>query len=157
MSEEYRFAEIRMSEDPDRGGPGIIEGVIVPYGKMAGDRRELFMPGSLEWREEGVILNEQHNRQAPIMRIKPVADDSGVRIKAALPDTQRGRDAAAGIRNGTYTGLSVQFIPRVEDRSAGVRRIKRAKLTGVGLVDSPSYDAPVSVRQEQKTARKYWY
>ena len=44
------------------------------------------------------FLNEQHNRQAPIMRFTPELDGKELRIDAALPDTQRGRDAATMIK-----------------------------------------------------------
>ena len=56
--------------------------------------------------------------QSPILRFTPEVDGDEVRIDAALPDTQRGRDAATMIRNGTFQGLSIEF--RAEAR--GPRR-----------------------------------
>ena len=63
-----------------------------------------------------------------------------------LPDTQRGRDAATMIKNGTMTGLSIEFRSELEGRAAGVREIRRAHLAAAALVDSPSYGTSVEVR-----------
>ena len=49
------------------------------------------------------------SRQAPILRFIPEVDGAEVRIDAALPDTQRGRDAATMVRNGILRGLSIEF------------------------------------------------
>ena len=82
---------------------------LITYGKRALDRAEVFAPGALQWPADGIILNMQHDRQAPIMRFTPELDGAELRIDAALPDTQRGRDAATMVRNGTFTGLSIEF------------------------------------------------
>ena len=111
------------------------------------------MTGALEWPDGGIVLNEQHNRQAPIMRFEPEARGGAVVIDAPLPDTARGRDAATGIRNGTFRGLSVEFHAQEESQRAGVRTIRKAALIAAGLVDSPSYPAS-AVEVRRKTARK---
>ena len=154
---ELRCA-IELRADDARESPGRIVGTLVTYGERAGDRAELFTPGSLTWPETGVILNEQHNRQAPIMRFVPTVEGREVRIDAALPDTQRGRDASTMIRNGTFTGLSVEFRSRRETRSAGgLREIHAAELGGAGLVDSPSYrGSSVEVRHKDRRRRRLW-
>jgi len=103
-----------------------------------------------------VILNEQHNRQAPIMRFTPQEAEGRVLIDAALPDTQRGRDAATMIREGTFTGLSVEFRAVRESSRAGVREVEAARLVAAALVDSPSYPASrVEVRQ-RSARRRVW-
>ncbi len=154
---ELRCA-IELRADDARESPGRIVGTLVTYGERAGDRAELFTPGALTWPDGGVILNEQHNRQAPIMRFVPTVEGRQVRIDAALPDTQRGRDAATMVRNGTFTGLSVEFRARRETRSAGgVREIHAAELGGAGLVDSPSYrGSSVEVRHKGRRRRRLW-
>ena len=143
--------EIRCSieyrEDESRQSPGRIVGSLITYGKRARDRAEVFAPGALHWPDGGIVLNEQHNRQAPILRFTPQIDGAEVRIDAALPDTQRGRDAATSIRNGLMTGLSIEFRSEAEGRaSGGVRQIRRAHLAGAALVDSPSHVSQVEVR-----------
>ncbi len=152
--------EIRCSieyrEDETRQSPGRIVGTLLTYGKRALDRAEVFSPGALRWPDDGIILNEQHNRQAPIMRFTPELSGDEVRIDAALPDTQRGRDAATMIRNGTFTGLSIEFRSQSEGRSAGVRQIRQAHLSAAALVDSPSHSSTVEVQAKPSTRRRPW-
>ena len=156
MSSEIRCA-VELRADDSRQSPGRIVGTLMRYGARAGDRPERFAEGALSWREGGIILNEQHNRAAPIMRFTPTVEGSEVRIDAALPDTSRGRDAATMIRNGTLTGLSVEFKSTSEGRAGGVREIRAAKLTAAGLVDDPSYpSASVEVRAGGKRRPRIW-
>ena len=148
---------IEIREDGSRQSPGRIVGTLLTYGERAGDRPEVFMPGALSWPEGGIILNEQHNRQAPIMRFVPELRDGKVLIDAALPDTQRGRDAAVMVRNGTMTGLSVEFRASRESRSArGVRQIETARLLAAGLVDSGSYAGSRVEVRARSGRRRVW-
>ena len=104
---EQRAYEIRTMPRIQTGnGPGILSGVLMPFEERASDRAEAFARGSLSWTADGILLREQHNRQAPICRFVPVDDGKVLRVDIPLPDTQRGRDAAIGVRNGTYRGLS---------------------------------------------------
>ena len=64
-----------------------------------------------------------------------------------------GRDASTEIRSGLLTGLSVSFQAKRQAFAGGVRRIQSAAMTAVGLVTSPSYDAPVEIRQRREGAR----
>ena len=152
---EHRAVEICIADDPERRGPGLLTGVLIPYEKRATDRAEMFARGALYWPDEGVLLREQHNRQAPIVRFVPEDTGSELRVSFPLPDTSRGRDAALMIRNGTLRGLSVEFRAERETFRDGVRIVQRAKLTGAGLVDDPSYRAPVEVRGKQRR-RRVW-
>lgn len=145
MNDEIRCA-IECREDDTRQGPGRLVGTVLTYGQCAKDRAEMFMKDSLTWPAEGVVLNRQHARGAPIMRVIPEVRGEAVVIDAPLPDTTAGRDAAAEVRQGLMTGLSVSFQAARQEHRAGVRRIQAATMTAVGLVDSPSYDAPVEVR-----------
>ena len=137
---------IELRADETRQSPGRIVGTLLTYGKRARDRAEAFEAGALHWPEVGVILNEQHNRQAPIMRFVPELAGDELRIDAALPDTQRGRDAATMIKNGTFTGLSIEFRSEAEGRPSGVRMIRKGYLGGAALVDSGSHVTSVEVR-----------
>ena len=152
---EIRCA-IELRADDSRQSPGRVVGTLLTYGERAGDRAEMFVADALTWPDTGVVLNEQHNRQAPIMRFTPTVEGREVRIDARLPDTSRGRDAATMIRNGTMTGLSVEFRARRETRSAsGVREIRAAELRGAALVDDPSYTgSSVAVRHRRTTERR---
>ena len=142
---EIRCA-IEYRADDTRQSPGRIVGTLLTYEQRASDRAEVFADGALRWDDGGVVLNEQHNRQAPIMRFTPTVEGQEVRIDAALPDTQRGRDAATMVRNGTMRGLSIEFRALEEGRRAGMREVRAARLLGAALVDDPSYRGQLEVR-----------
>ena len=139
--------EIRYAEDETRASPGRLTGVLLRYEERARDRPEVFRRGSLRWPENGVLVREQHNRQAPIVRVIPYLDGDAVKIDTPLPNTARGRDAVTNIREGVLGGLSVEFHAEDEGRRGNLREIRRALLGGAGLVDSPSYkSSTVEVR-----------
>ena len=153
---ESRAVEIRFEADPERLGPGRLIGTLMPYETRAQDRNEKFAQGALHWPAEGVLLREQHNRQAPIVRFTPTEQAGAVEVAIPLPDTQRGRDAAVSVRNGTLRGLSVEFVSEKESMAAGLRVIERAKLVGAGLVDSPSYAGARVEARGKKARRRVW-
>ena len=59
--------EIRQAEDPSRESPGRLVGTLLTYEERARDRNEVFRRGALTWPADGILINEQHNRQAPIL------------------------------------------------------------------------------------------
>ena len=149
--DEIRLA-IELKEDEYRAGPGRLVGTVIKYGVEARDRKEVFDLGSLSWPASGIILNRQHSRKSPIMRVTPIVVGDEVRIDELLIDSSAGRDAAVEIRSGLLTGLSIEFRSIQESVVNGVRRISAAILGGVGLVDSPAYEAAsVEVRAKGVT------
>ena len=135
--------EVRAAEDETRQSPGRIIGTLLTYGERASDRPEMFLDGALRWASAGFNINEQHTRQAPIVRAIPYLDGKAIKIDAAVPDTQRGRDAITNIREGVYTGLSVEFYAEQEEYRQSMRVIKRGILGGAALVDRASYGGSV--------------
>ena len=135
---EIRCA-IEVRADETRQSPGRLVGTLLTYGERASDRAELFAAGSLRWPDGGIMLREQHNRQAPIARFTPALQGDRLIIDAPMPDTTRGRDAIAGVRAGVYGGLSVEFYAEDEQWAGELRTINRGVLVGAGLVDDPSY------------------
>ena len=145
------LTEVRFQEDTTRETPGRLVGTLLTYEMRAHDRPELFERGALRWPDDGILIREQHNRQAPICRVIPFMDGDAVKVDAALPNTTRGRDAAENVRQGVLGGLSVEFQAVKEGRRNGVRVIRDALLVGGGLVDSPSYaGSTVEVRAESE-------
>ena len=155
MRDEIRCS-VECRQDETRQGPGRLVGRILTYGERATDRPELFEPGALTWPAEGVVLQRQHARGAPIMRVIPALVGDELRIDQALPDTTAGRDAATEIRSGLMRGLSVSFSAQRQAFVGGTRRIQSAAMTAVGLVDSPSYDSPVEIRSRRDERRRTW-
>ena len=142
---ENLLVECRYVADDSRESPGRIVGTLLTYGELSRDRPERFLRDSLQWETTGIVLNEQHNRAAAIMRVHPQLIENELLIDEPLPNTQRGRDAAVNIRDGLFTGLSVEFARRnvVANYVGGVREIRQATLVGVGLVDLASYPGSV--------------
>ena len=145
---------IELRADDSRQSPGRLVGELMRYETRARSRREMFSAGSLSWPEDGIILNLSHDRKQPLMRIIPEVRDLAVIVDQILPDTQRGRDAAVMIRDGTLRGLSVEFISQAEGLREGLREVRRAKLTAAGLVDDGEYGS-VEVREKHKR-RQVW-
>ena len=150
--DEIRFA-VELREVEEGQSPRLV-GTILTYGERARDRAEVFELGSMSWPEGGIVLNRQHRRDSPIMRITPEVRGDKLVVDAELPDTTAGRDTAVEIRNKLFRGLSIEFRAVKQAYVDGVRRIQQAVLGGVGLVDSPSYGgSTVEVRCGR---RKRW-
>ena len=151
MMTDLLSCEIRYTADESRESPGRIVGTLLTYEVRASDRPEIFRRGALRWPSDGILIREMHQRDRPIMRVVPFVEGDQVLIESALPNTQRGRDAVENIRQGVYSGLSVEFRAEAEGRRGNLREITKALLGGAGLVDSPSYSgSTVEVR------RRYW-
>ena len=139
MSETLYGGAVEFRADDSHRSPGRLVGTLMSYGQPAGDRRETFAAGSLEWPSDGVVLRRQHVPGAPIMRVIPEVRGDAIVIDAELPDTAAGRDTAVEVRDGLFRGLSVEFVARRQVYRAGVREITSGVLTGAGLVTKPSY------------------
>ena len=155
MKLELRWAEIRFEEDTTRQSPGRIVGVLGVYGERASDRPEMVMAGAFTFPDGGVVVNRQHERKSPIVRVHPRIDGNVVRVDQPLLDTTAGRDAAVEIRGGLMTGLSVEMYVKEERQRNGIREIISAYVPRAALVDSSSYlGATVEVRERLATARR---
>ena len=92
---------------------------------------------------------------APIVRFVPEVRGDDVVVDVQLPDTGRGRDAATMVRNGTMTGLSVEFEALSDTQRGAMREIIAGRLMGAGLVDDPSYaESTVNVRAKRPAGRR---
>ena len=154
MKGEIRCA-VELREDGERQSPGRLTGVLLRYGERAHDRPELFEAGALRWPDNGIVLRRQHNRGQPITRVIPELRAGAVVLDAPLPDTAAGRDAAREIRDGLFTGLSIEFRATAQTYRGGVRRISGALLNAAGLVDTPSYSGS-TVEVRGKRGRRLW-
>ena len=147
---EHLLIPLEFRQDETRESPGLLSGILMLYGTKANDRAEMFEQDALHWPESGILIREQHNRQAPIVRALPYVDGRQLRINAPLLNNTRGRDVAESMKgpNPLFTGLSVEFRAEKEIRRGGLRVITRALLGGAGLVDTPSYlESTVEVRE----------
>ena len=152
MRTEIR-CKVELREDDTLASPGRLTGTLLTYGERANDRPELFERGAFDLdairASGGIVINRQHTRGAPIVRVMPELQGDKLVIDTALPDTQAGRDAAVEIRSGLMRGLSVEFQALKARMVSGVRRIASATLVAGGLVDDPSYSgSTVEVRDK---------
>ena len=139
--------EIRLAEDESRQSPGRLVGTLLTYEVRASDRKELFKRGGVRFPDAGILINDMHNRQMPLLRAMPYLDGDALKIDQPFPDTQRARDAVTNIREGILTGLSVEFYAERETLRNGIREIAAAYVPRAGLVDVPSYaDSLAEVR-----------
>ena len=136
------YADIEYAEDDTRESPGRISGVLVTYGEKAKDRPDVYEAESLTWdNKRGIVLNESHDRKQPIKRFLPYVEGDELRVDFPLPPTQRGRDVATMVRDGTYSGLSIEVARSsiVSTYRAGVRHISRGQLVAAALVDEAAF------------------
>ena len=128
--------------------PGRLSGTLIRYGDVSPSHQETFARGALEWPADGVVLKRQHKDGDPIMLVVPELRGDSIVVDQPLPETKAGRDAATEIRAGLFTGLSVEFLPLLTGHGGGLKVVKRARLTGAGLVHNPSYPgSAVEVRE----------
>ena len=117
-----------------------LSGTVLRYGDISPGHRERFLPGAFGAAPRA-NLNLQHDPKTTILEAGEfiLADsEQALEIRAELPPE---RAALALVRRGALNGFSIEFHARRESRMAGLRVIERAELTGVALVDQPSYPA----------------
>ena len=107
--------------------------MLVTYGEVAKDRPDVYQQDSLTW-DGAIVLNEMHSRQQAIKRFLPYVQGAELRVDFPLPPTQRGRDAAYMVKDGTYTGLSIEVARDsiVATYRAGVQAYQPRKACGCG-------------------------
>ena len=146
MKLERRYADLTDIEGR------TLTGLALPFEVEArvGTMRERFARGSVQSTGEA-ILNVQHDRGRAIAREPETltfeVTDSGLLMRAALPETREGDDALALIRARVLRGLSIEFAAKRERFDGGVRVIEAATVYGLAIVDSGAYQTGLSVRE----------
>ena len=135
--------EVRFSNDllvTDR----TIEGVVVRYGDIANlpFGRERIEAGAFDI-SPNLMLNLQHSRERPLARngygLSLVDSTQSLTMRADLPDTPNGNETLTLIDTHALSGISAEFLVSSETRIDGVRVIRKAKLCGISIVDTPAY------------------
>lgn len=163
MTAERRYFRIELRAAASDDAPPVLEGVV-PYGSRGTTptgQPEVLEPGSL--RMDDVVLNRQHNRDLALARTDggglELSDrPDGLHVRAELPDTPLARETVELVRSKVLRGLSPEFMVREEHVDAdGVRRIDRADLVGLAVVDSPAYpEAEVAARAAAGERPRLW-
>ena len=143
---EFQAPPIERRYSPVEVDGRNLRGVAVRYGEVARLPwgRETFEPGAFgDVASADVILRFQHERSRPIARtpstLRLVDGPEALTIAAQLPETREADDALALIRAGVLRGLSLEFRAGHAPIVDGIRRVRRAGLLGLGLVDQPAY------------------
>ena len=142
----------------DRHCPGVelradgrrLSGPAIVYGDISPGHRERFEAGAfdlsggetrwLDWAHDPTRVIAYTNGGGLTLR----ADDSGVHVEADLPAIPIADKALAAVQAGEMRGFSVEFNATDETREAGLRVVRKAELSGVGLVEIPSYRKSVA-------------
>ena len=161
---EKRFCEVR-AEARTR----TLTGTAIKYGDTATFAwgRERIEPGAFAPLGDA-ILNAQHDRTTPLARtdgggLTLLDSEAALEIRAELPPTRAADDVLALVRAKVVRGLSVEFVALQERSEANVRVIERARLVGIGVVDTPAY--PASAIEARRAAavvprrarRRIWF
>lgn len=139
-------AEIRAAEDGEH-----LHGVMIQEGRAAsGGRREVFVPGSVQWAAEGVSILTEH-RGTPEIRAVPVRESDG-RISIRVRATDAIREAVQAGKKW----MSVEFHAlRERTTKGGVREVLQAFVVAAALVANPEYDTTAAEVRERERG-EHW-
>ena len=164
MEAERRWYPIEYRAGAGGGAGPVLEGTV-PYdsiGLAPGGVRELFESGSLDAMADDLILTRDHDRSLPLARtggggLEVEAKPDGLHVRAELADTTLGRDTLELVKAKVLRGLSPEFVAVEASMAGGVRRIRKARLVGLSVVDTPAYpEAEVEARAEAKWTPRLW-
>ena len=155
---EHHHVDTTLECREAKGSPGRLVGTILPVGRVAGDRPELFVGSGVQTPAAGIALLPEHRSSIVVMRFDPIRGDDGtLKIDHRLPNSPAGREMAASVRSGKTPGLSVEFHALAEARVSGVREVRLSLITAVATVPSQSYDqARAEVRTRQTRPVAWW-
>ena len=145
-------------------GGGFVSGPVVRYRETANTKRgrETVYPGSfLGLGDSALPVTLQHGQQ-PAQRITNGVGltfrdtDTALYADLQLPDNAIGHAAADGVRDGTLTGWSSEFLPLIETSENGGISVYRAFMVGLGLVDIPAYRSSLVVLNRGGGGRFYY-
>ena len=129
-----------------------LRGVALSEGFPAsGGRREVFVPGSIHWSDDGVGIRTDHASDSIECRTIPVRQGSEIKIDTPANDALR-RAYEKGSRF-----LSIEFRAEAEELRSSVRTILRATVDSVALTASPEYvEAIAEVRSSTSRSLEFW-
>ena len=133
-----------------------LVGLAVPFGRVAGDRAEVFAPGSVE-AASPLPVYDRHTPDGgvPVTFAAVEVREDGVHVEAPLTPQAR------AVLDGGRRRFSVEFRAKRTKWTNGVREVLSAVVEGVALVESGAYDqaeAEVRKRQARQAAATFpWW
>ena len=150
---ESLIVSVELRESSTDDSPGTIAGLILPVGRIAADRKEVFTPGSATFPSGGVRLLLEHQGRT-VMTFEPVAVEDGYYIAAALPRSPEGVEAASLVKTGRRCALSVEFRVLESATVSQVREVRSALVEAAALVPSGAYE---QARAELRGREPRWW
>ena len=149
---ERRFSKIEFRVEGRR-----LSGTVLRYGDVSPSHKERFEPGAFRM-AASVPLNLAHDIEKAVAwmpggGLELVDASDALELSAELPPIPAADRALDDIRTGRATGLSIEFHAVKESRVDGLRVITEAELSGVAIVQSPSYEGS---RVEARSRRLLW-
>ena len=149
---ERRYSKIEFRVEGRR-----LTGTVLRYNDVSPSHRERFEPGSFRM-AASVPLNLAHDIEKAVAwmpggGLELVDATDALELSAELPPIPAADRALDDIRTGRATGLSIEFRAVTESRVDGLRVITEAELSGVAIVQSPSYEGS---RVEARSRRLLW-
>ena len=144
---EFRFAALQTP--PPGANSRQLMGVVMRYntpGRGPAGRPEIFEPGAFGAISElDISLNFMHKRERMLARtggsgLELVDSGSMLSMTASLPQTREADDTLELVRTKNLRGLSVEFLAQQERMTNGTRIIAKARLLGIGVVDTGAHD-----------------
>ena len=158
MRPEFHAGHAALECRDATGSPGRLIGTILPVGRVAGDRPELFVGSGVQTPADGIALLPEHRSSVVVMHFDPIRGADGeLRVDHLLPNTPDGEALAASVRSGKTPGLSVEFHSLDEAQVSGVREVRQSLVVAVATVPRQSYDqARAEVRTRQTRPVPWW-
>ena len=155
MRPEYHAGDAALECRDATGSPGRLVGVILPAGRVASDRREIFIGAGVTTPSAGIALLPEHRSKTVVMRFDPIrGDDGSLRVDHRLPNSPAGRQIAAAVRSGATPGLSIEFHALDEAQVQGVREVRQSLVTAVATVKAGAYQQSVAEVRGQTHHRR---
>ena len=166
MDVERRFIECRADAS------GVVTGIAVHYGRQSriGRFSEAILAGAFGDLTDDIRCNLMHERSRPLARNVEGGglsfDDNSERLSVVLelPEHGEGRSARELLQRRVLSGFSVEMIvPPGGDVWVGQNRtIRKAKLVGLALVDTPAHDGAIAelesrLKREQPVKRRRFF
>lgn len=159
---EDRFISDLEVRSADGDGPRVIAGTAITYNErstIAGRFTEEFAPNSLVLPDTLKLVLMHRDREvvarAPIsLSITDTPERMTFEARPPL-DVPEARAAVSGTDAGLYRGASLRF-DQVEDRWTGLhRRILKARVLHLSIVDDPGHDSSVIESRWKAQAQPY--
>ena len=113
---------------------GRLHGILLTEGRASADRKELFVNGSVQWKNTGILIRAAHMDDRGAVTGFPYRNEEKIEVNI---------DPSPEIRAAVEDGaryMSVEFRAIEESETgSGIREITSALLVGAAVVKNPSY------------------